>query len=273
MAGIVDDVWDDKFLFVRLYIRKGNSVMMPYVYIILPSYAVLAFLGIFITLIFLYFHKDQYHVPFNDFLFLFCSCIIGGFIGSKLLYVFSQLPILGTDFSFVELPRLFLHSGYVFYGGLFGVLTTLYIVVVYRGHNTVDEMYQMIAPSLPLFHGFGRIGCMMAGCCYGITLENPVVLFNMVQINLFPTQLIESVYEFSLFVLIYWIGKHYPKVDLLRLYLVSYAVFRFCIEFVRADNDRGMWLMLSTSQWISIVILVYFCVWPLVKQKFCQHFF
>lgn len=234
--------------------------MFPYIYIVLPSYAVLAFLGAFVTLVFLYFRREAYHVPFNKFLILFFSCIVGGFIGSKVLYTLAQFAAQGSSVRFSELPVLFMWSGYAFYGGLFGVLIALHIMVKHLGKLKLRDMHQMIAPALPLFHGFGRIGCMMAGCCYGVTLAHPIIIFNVVQVNLFPTQLVESIYEFLLFGVLYWIGKHYPRFDLLKGYLLSYAVFRFCIEFVRADTDRGMWFGISTSQWISLMIIVYFFI-------------
>ena len=61
--------------------------MYPYIYIVLPSYVVLAFVGMFIALIFMFFRLEKYQIAFSDFLKIFFFCIVGGYIGSKILFV------------------------------------------------------------------------------------------------------------------------------------------------------------------------------------------
>ena len=233
--------------------------MFPYIYITLPSYTVMAFLGGFASLLFLYFRIPRYGIVFNDFLRLFLVAVVGCLVGAKVLFFLTMLPYAPHGISPLELLILLIASGYVFYGGLFGALAAIKLTFrrVISGNYSWEILRNFIAPALPLFHGFGRIGCFMAGCCYGIPLESPWSIGH-ITLERMPTQLIESAYEFILFVVLVYIGYRWKQVNLLKVYLISYAIFRFFIEFVRADPDRGGWSLFSTSQWISIFILLYY---------------
>ena len=108
-------------------------------------------------------------------------------------------------------------------------------------------------------HGFARIGCFLAGCCYGVECEfgftahgnDLVPAVN--DVSRFPVQLLESLGCFLIFFLILYLyrkGKLTGR--LLFVYLGVYAVLRFCDEFLRGDAIRGFIFGLSTSQFISI---------------------
>ncbi len=242
--------------------------MLPYIHIILPSYAVMAFIGAFSILMFLYFRFEKYGLLFNQFIRLFVICSLTCFLGSKLLFFTVALLSAESTLNLSEILLLFLGSGYVFYGGLMGTLIGIWIFAKRESNVNIHSLYQMTAPALPLFHGFGRIGCFMAGCCYGIPLNKPFILFGIIEFSTFPTQLLEALFEFSMFLLLCIVDKFKKGANLLILYLSVYAIFRFCIEFYRADTDRGMWLWFSTSQWISILIILYFIMrWLKNKSK------
>lgn len=243
--------------------------MYPYIYIILPSYSVIACVGGFFTLLFLYFQIDKIPIEFTEFLKLFIFSIIGGIVGSKLLFAITQIPWLIQNFSFQNMLFLIPQSGYVFYGGLFGVLLT---VRIYAGKKRTDKekIYRMIAPAIPLFHSFGRIGCLFAGCCYGIELKSPIIIGNILKISSFPTQILEFFFEAVLFFILLIISKRNEKADLLKLYLISYSIFRFFSEFFRGDEVRGIYLGISTAQWISGMILVYYGM-MIVRKKKCSN--
>ena len=233
--------------------------MFPYIYLTLPSYMVMAFIGGFVTLLFLYFRSKRYEIVFDDFLKLFLMAAVGCFIGAKVLFFLTMLPGALGEVSFLELPVLLLVSGDVFYGGLFGSLGAIkFAWQKFLGKSySWEGLRNFIAPAFPLFHGFGRIGCFMAGCCYGIPLDVPWQI-GVIALERLPTQLMESAYEFILFAVLICIGYRWKQVNLLKIYLIAYAIFRFFIEFYRDDLDRGFWLVLSTSQWISIFILIYY---------------
>lgn len=216
----------------------------------------MSFVGGLVTLAFMWCRFPGFHITHGQFIKLFVLCALTCFLGSKLLYLL--VLYFMEDASFGDIPRLFMASGYVFYGGLFGALFGLWLFVRLTKGLCLQEMLQMAAPALPLFHGFGRIGCALAGCCYGGTLSTGIVFPNGYELYRFPTQITEAVFEFALFGLLCFWEKRKKQVDLLKTYLLSYAVFRFFLEFYRADIYRGEWLGLSTSQWISLMIIIYY---------------
>lgn len=117
-------------------------------------------------------------------------------------------------------------------------------------------------PSVALAQGFGRIGCLLAGCCYGretnsifsITFQNSDFAPN--HVALIPTQIYSSVLDFLHFGILLYIARHKKGWTGGACYLIFYSIGRFVLEFFRGDLIRGSVGMLSTSQFISLFILV-----------------
>lgn len=230
--------------------------MLPYIHIILPSYAVLALVGGFMAVCWMFLHLDKYQLQFTEFLKMFVFCVIGGYVGSKVLFAITQIPWLIKNFSVKNLLLLLPQSGLVFYGGLFGVIFML-LWLTRKDMDLRKRVFRLAAPAMPLFHVFGRIGCFLTGCCHGKKLASPLQI-GPIQINQIPVQLIEAFAELLLFIIIAIIEKKSKDADLLRIYLVTYAVIRFADEFLRGDTVRGIFFGLSTAQWVSLaIILVY----------------
>jgi phosphatidylglycerol---prolipoprotein diacylglyceryl transferase len=124
----------------------------------------------------------------------------------------------------------------------------------------------MFAPGIALGHVVGRLGCLMAGCCYGtptsvpwaITFTDPFAAVNVgtpLNIPLHPTQLYEAGAE--LLILVFLLvterkGRPFPGRTFWG-YMLLYAISRFIIEFYRGD-ERGLIMGLSTSQFISLIL-------------------
>ena len=222
--------------------------MYPYIHIILPSYMVMALIGGFFAVCFIFSRIDKYEILFTDFIKMFLLCMIGGVVGSKVLFAITQIPWL-IKHMILLIPQ----SGFVFYGGLFGVIFTL----MFLTRNDADmrkKVFEISVPAMPLFHAFGRIGCFLAGCCYGKKLSTPIVI-GTIEFARIPVQIIESMAEFILFIVLFILSKKNRDIDLLRIYLVIYAVIRFADEFLRGDKIRGIYGGVSTAQWISLIIL------------------
>lgn len=241
--------------------------MYPYIHITLPSYAVLAVIGALAVILLLYFRIEKYNLPFIDFIKMFAICLICGFLGSRVVYVFSRLPWLIANFSIQHLISTVIGGGLVFYGGLLGVLLGIFIYCK-KHHLPSKNIYNMIAPAIPLFHMFGRIGCFMSGCCYGVELKAPISLFGIVKFARIPTQLIEALFEALLFIIIIVSQYKNNEKDYLRIYMITYAIFRFLIEFLRGDTVRGFYFGFSTSQIISMAILIFYIVKNIRKNKY-----
>lgn len=229
--------------------------MLPYIHLIIPSYGLLAFIGGTVCMFFLFFQLENFQIKFSSYLKLIVASALGCYLGSKLLYCIVMIPNYSEDITLWGLVVFYLQSGYVFYGGLLGTLLAICLVKKHDFHLKDKNVFQFMSPVFPLFHAFGRIGCFMAGCCYGVKLSNPIIVMGMIQLNRVPTQLIEALFEFVLFFILLFLYRK-RKDYLLRLYLSSYAAFRFFLEFFRDDFDRGYLGWLSTSQWISLVIIL-----------------
>lgn len=230
--------------------------MYPYMYFILPSYVVMAFIGGFFAVLLLYFRLRKFMVEFSDFIKLFLICGVGVFVGARVLFILTQLTELFQAFSLYALITLVFQGGLVYYGGLFGALSGIRIYATKTKKYQLTELYNLVTPAIPLFHGFGRVGCFMSGCCYGRELENGWNLGSYIQVTRIPTQLIEAAFEFMLFVVLLFAEKRAK--NLLRIYLVIYGIFRFFIEFYRGDSIRGIYGGLSTAQWISVIVILYY---------------
>ena len=121
----------------------------------------------------------------------------------------------------------------------------------------------LILPSVALAQGFGRIGCFLAGCCYGVETDSAFsVTFHDSAyapngVALFPSQLVSSGLDFIHFAVLCVIAKKNKTPGRIgALYLIFYSIGRFCIEFFRGDLLRGSVGTLSTSQFISIFVAI-----------------
>jgi len=120
----------------------------------------------------------------------------------------------------------------------------------------------LVVPSIALAQGFGRIGCFMAGCCYGrptdsfigITFHNSLYAPN--NRALIPTQLLSAAGDFIIMGILLVLDKKVKKKGVLAgIYMVLYSIGRFVIEFFRND-PRGTIFGLSTSQFFGIIALI-----------------
>lgn len=127
-------------------------------------------------------------------------------------------------------------------------------------------MLDVMAIVTCIVHGFGRIGCFMAGCCYGIPTDSFIgVIFTdtkcqaePLNIPLHPTQLYEATLIFTIMITL-WINQSRKKFDgqFFLLYLITYAFGRAVLELFRGDTQRGFIVkdILSNSQFISLIVI------------------
>ncbi len=147
-----------------------------------------------------------------------------------------------------------------FYGGLFGgvvVFALMYKFFYLRNNKPIlSELLVIVPGALSLGHAFGRLGCFLNGCCYGKETDSWLgMMFPGHSHKVIPTQLIEMAFLLILSgILIYFAFKKDCKWTLI-IYLLSYSIFRFLIEFIRGD-ERGQLSFLSPSQIWSILIFI-----------------
>ncbi len=197
----------------------------------------------------------------------------GVVIGGSILYGITNINGIITSFEHGEgfLKVLSYFGGSVFYGGLLGGLCAAWIYCKIKNEN-VKQYTDAGALFIPLFHAFGRLGCFLSGCCFGVESEigfvyrySPVEMANGVR--RFPVQLVEACGELVIFAILYFMfRKKLCSGKLLSLYFVMYPVLRFCTEFLRGDYYRGFLFGLSTSQNISIILFIVGAV-ALIKKR------
>ena len=104
----------------------------------------------------------------------------------------------------------------------------------------------------------------MGGCCYGIEYHGKFAVHfpdnefvsDLSVVPRFPVQLLEALINFILFIVLILIARKIRKrYSMFGLYLICYAIIRFSLEFLRGDVERGIVLGVSTSQWISLLLL------------------
>lgn len=182
--------------------------------------------------------------------------VIGGFMCAKVLYCIVEWK------SFIDKPLETLGSdGFVVYGGIIGgtLLCGLYCRIK---KLSFLKYFDIVLPSVAIAQGFGRIGCFLAGCCYGretdsfigIAFRNSGYAPN--NVKLIPTQLFSSAGCFIMAaVLFIYARKERTDGRTGALYLIMYSIGRSIIEIFRNDF-RGEIGVLSTSQFISVFILL-----------------
>lgn len=153
--------------------------------------------------------------------------------------------------------------GLVFYGGLIFAVPGVWVgarLAKVRPAPFVAPMW----PCIPLGHAFGRIGCLLAGCCYGVPTDLPIgIVYEQsisgvpAGVSLVPVQGIESAALLLIFAaLVQFTRKPRPATQVVALYLLLYAPCRFGLEWLRYDSIRGIYFGLSTSQWISAALFL-----------------
>lgn len=189
--------------------------------------------------------------------------IVAAVVGGKLL-------LLAVDFkSFRNNPIDVLslaRSGGVFYGGL---ILSLLVAVWYmrRHHLPVWPTTDVFAPGVALGHAIGRLGCFMAGCCWGhattlpwgVTFTDPFTgsyVGTPLGVPLHPTQIYEMLAEGAILLFLLWFerrGRNFAG-RTFWTYTLLYGLTRYGIEFLRGDPRGTVWIF-STSQFISVLLV------------------
>ena len=228
------------------------TLQLPYLgTFYIPSYSFFAFVGLFFTMVFLNGRLQKREISFERFLILMLFMGLGVGVGSKALFILTKIPEILQDFSLQKTLYIIWTSGFVFYGGLLGAVAGSWCFA-HLFRIPFYSLMEVIVPSFPLFHFWGRIGCFFAGCCYGREASWGVPLSSEPGIPRIPIQLIEAACLALIFIGLLLLERTKSgRLSLLKCYLLSYSVCRFVLEFFRGDEVRGIWFGLSTSQWIS----------------------
>ena len=253
------------------------------------AYMTILFFSFFMTLPIMIFSSKRFNLSFRKMCFLPIVIVPCALLFSKVFHILFEgmmptyiegLKENGISYLFTRMLNPFV-PGHVFYGGLFGgfLAGALSTAIVYPKDRdsflkTADAAAICVANGLWLT----RIGCFLEGCCFGMPSQLFGIRFPQGSRTMFavyhldpkhtslftdtqpiiPTQLIHSFSNFVIFAVLLKLAlSKNPKNSgyISAIFLLSYSVTRFLIEFLRFDT-RGSFLMFSTSQWISIFLFI-----------------
>jgi len=209
-----------------------------------------------------------------DAVYYFVVILCGAFVGAWLLHTLINLPRIINAWQIIRvtmplsdaLEYAFLQfSGMIFYGGLLGGVVAMF---AYSKHFNVPLLpfMDLFAPILLVAHAIGRLGCFFAGCCYGVVVDSgfvfaiiypPESLAAPSGLPLLAVPLVEAVLNLVLACGIFLFKRFRRSTQpgyLTVIYLLAYPAMRFILEFFRGDGVRGIFMGVSTSQWISMML-------------------
>jgi len=170
------------------------------------------------------------------------------------------------------------HGGLVYYGGLIGASLAFILYSRLKG-LPLWKGADIMAPSVALGYVFGRIGCLMNGCCFGRTCELPWAIHfppghSTYPNGVHPTQIYESLLSLILYGFLAWLFRR-KRFDgqVFGAYLVCYAVSRSFVEMFRGDYPEyylGGWVtpahLVSAGILAAGVILLWVLPRPAQQQ-------
>lgn len=195
------------------------------------------FLGILLMFLMNLLRSRSYQLKLYVSIILTMLVVVVSFVGAKILY-------------YIENPQQLIQNGITFGGvSFFGSVYLVPIVMCFickKIRMPYDKVMDFLSPSLMLMLAVLRVGCLLSGCCGGIS-----GYFAGFYVEKFPTQIVECIFDLMIMAGLFFYDKFWDNEG--RLYyfiMVYYGIVRFMIEFVR-DTPKD-WFYMSHGQWFAI---------------------
>jgi len=186
--------------------------------------------------------------------------LLGSVLGARTMFV---VTYWNDEFAGKPWWEIFMiqRGGLVFYGGLIGAALAVIIFAAVK-KVSVWKLGDILAPSIALGSAFGRIGCLMNGCCYGRACDLPwAIHFPADHIThgqpVHPTEIYDCLLNLCLYGVLAWLFRCHRKFDgqIFAIYLLCYAVTRSTVELFRGDySDAHLHDGLTPAHLLSIGI-------------------
>ena len=165
-------------------------------FLTIHGYGLMIGIGVLCALLVATKRAKNYKLDANIVYGLGIVALICGFVGAKLLYCIVELK------SFLNDPLQILSgNGFVVYGGIIGGIAAAMVYCKIKRARFL-QYFDLSMPSVALAQGFGRIGCFLAGCCYGRETDSVIGIafhnssYAPNEVKLIPTQLFSSAGSF-----------------------------------------------------------------------------
>lgn len=188
--------------------------------------------------------------------------LLGGIVGARVMFIVTYWP---EEFAGKPIWEIFMiqRGGLVFYGGLLGAS---FAVILFARLKKLSlwKLADILAPSIALGSMFGRIGCLMNGCCFGRACTMPwAIRFPQLHVTqglpVHPTEIYDALLNLALYLGLAWWFRHRRKFDgqIFAIYLMCYAVTRSTVEMFRGDySEAHLHSGLTPAHLLSIGIFV-----------------
>jgi phosphatidylglycerol---prolipoprotein diacylglyceryl transferase len=189
--------------------------------------------------------------------------MVGTILGARTAYV---VTYWNDEFAGQPVSEIFAiwHGGLVFYGGLIGAIIAGTIYLRWK-KLPLWKIADVLAPSIALGSVFGRIGCLLNGCCYGRACDLPWAIsfpadnpLHPPTTPVHPTEIYDALLNLGLYFFLAWLFRR-KKFDgqIFATYLICYAITRSFVEYFRGDyNDAHHHFGLTPAQFVSVPIFV-----------------
>ena len=200
--------------------------------------------------------------------------MVGGILGARIVYVMTYWK---DEFAGQPLSEIFMiqHGGLVYYGSFIGATIAGFIYIRWK-KLPFFKIADVLAPSIALGNVFGRIGCLLNGCCYGRVCSLPwAIRFPSGHptggLPVHPTEIYDALDNFILYLLLAWLFRR-KKFDgeVFVTYLVGYAITRAVMEYFRGDYPPDqIHLGLTPGELISIPVFIVGLVLGVILSRRC----
>ncbi len=233
------------------------------------SYGLLIAIGVVLAIVITILRAKHMGLSGEEVLNIGIIIVVFGFVGAKILFILENFR------QFLEHPLSVIgSSGFVVYGGLIIGLFAVFVYCRWIRKIPFLRYVDLYFPSVALGQALGRLGCFMAGCCYGKETTAwwgvvfPENSYAPAGVPLIPTQLISAIGDFAIFLFLFFFSKKLAKKvgDVTAFYMLLYGAGRFCVEFLR-QNEQGGIGVLTTAQCFSLVFLAAFVFMFILNRK------
>ncbi len=220
-------------------------------------YGVMIAVGLMLAFLVLFYYGKHQHVDAGFLDFLFYNGVGSIAVG------FGSAALFQAIYNYIEDPSkgFRFNGGITFLGGLIGGAACFLLVYViskrWRKSGSLAEIFALVPCCITIAHAFGRVGCFFAGCCHGVAWNGfCAVKFPHLSYTVHPTQLYEATFLLLLFGAMSWLFLKKKFYHNMSVYLISYGIWRFCLEFIRGDHRGELVSGISPSQFWSLLMVV-----------------
>ena len=219
----------------------------------------------------------------TDFLNISIESALAGILGGRVLHLISAWQEYNSFFQMISIWN----GGLSILGAIAGI--ALYALwSLKRRHLPIAALFDIAALYAPLIHGIARIGCFLAGCCYGcsttmpwgITYTNPLVAAPL-NVHMHPTQLYSSLLFFGIFIGMYLYAQRAARLgqkrpgELSLIYLMAMSIERWFVDFFRGDRimliGKNHFAFFSFHQWLALGVFISALIAFMVLRSSPRH--